>query len=166
MLQVNDYVVFGATGVCQVMDIVHETFTGQAEREYYVLNPVFANSSTIYVPIDNQKVKMRQVMTRDEITALIRTMPDIASDWIADDQTRRVEFAEITKSGDPARLVWLIKMLHQRQSELQAAGKKLSSADAEAMKVAEQVLHNEFALVLDINPEQVVPFIIGQIDLI
>jgi len=162
MLEIEDFVVFGATGVCRIVDIVQEKFDGNKDREYFVLNPVYNPSATIYIPTAN-KAKMRQVLTREEIMALIGSMPELGSEWILDEKLRKVEFAEIIKTNEPHELVKLIKILHARQTELAKIGKKLSSSDTEAIKSAEKLLHSEFALVLNIELDQVVPFILGQI---
>lgn len=164
MYEVNDFVVFGSTGVCQIVDIIQENFGGGEQREYFVLNPVYGNSSTIYIPRDNCEAKLRRIMTRAEIEELIKIMPDVDSEWIVDDQTRRAAFVDMAQSGDPEKLVRLIKVLFSRQEELVKEGKKLSNADTETMKIAETSLHNEIALVLEIQPDQVLPFILGQIE--
>lgn len=165
MLQINDYVVFGSTGVCQVTDITRENFGGSSEREYYSLSPLYVNSSTIYVPTDNKSVKIRKVLTSAEIAQVIQKMPEIACDWIPEDQPRRLLFGEMLQSGDPYKLVELIKIIHARKTELTALNKRLAFSDEEIIKSAEKLLYHEFALVLDIKPEQVVPFILGQLSL-
>jgi len=164
MLKINDHVVFGATGVCKVVDIIRENFGGNTEREYYVLSPVYANSSTIYVPTDNENVVMRKMMTREEIKDLIKAMPGIESEWISEDQSRKAQFNDILQSGDPWQVAHLIKMIYERKVELENIGKRLSHSDTETLKAAEKLLHNEFALALHIEPDQVVPFILGKID--
>lgn len=163
MFELNDYVVFGSTGVCQITEIINENFGTDTEREYYVLNPVHANSCTIYIPTDKEDANIRRIMTKDEIIELVKVMPDIDGEWITDDQTRKAAFADMIQSCDPESLVKLTKMMYTRQKELEKDGKKLSNSDTDMMKKAEQVLHNEFALVLDIKLDQVVPFILGQI---
>ena len=67
MFQVKDYVVLGATGVCQVVSIRREYFGDEVDREYYVLDPVGGNGLTINIPTDNQAVSLRRTMTKEEI---------------------------------------------------------------------------------------------------
>lgn len=160
MYQVNDYVVYGSTGVCQVTNISRENFGGTVSREYYVLNPIYGNSVDIFIPTDNQNVVMRHILSKAEIMDLIRSMPEIDSEWIADDSFRKSTFSEILQSGDQRKVVQLIKTLHDRQVDLENNGKRLTSGDSDVMKSAEKLLYNEFALVLDIQPDQVVPFIL------
>lgn len=162
MFQVNDYVVYGSTGVCQVVDISRESFCGQANREYYVLNPVFGNPMEIFIPTDS-KVVMRDILSKGEITELIQSMPQIDSEWITDDNSRKATFNEILQSGDQKRIVQLIKMINNRKAALESNGKHLTNNDSETFKTAEKLLCNEFALVLGIQPDQVVSFILEQI---
>lgn len=162
MFQVNEYVVYGSTGVCQVVDISRESFCGQADREYYVLNPVFGNPMEIFIPTDS-KVVMRGILSKGEITGLIQSMPEIGSEWIADDNSRKAMFNEILQSGDQKRIIHLIKMIYNRKTALESNGKHLANSDSETFKAAEKLLCNEFALVLGIQPDQVVPFILKQI---
>ncbi len=57
MLQVNDYVVFGSTGVCQIAEIIEKSFSGMPAREYYVLRPVYGNNETVYLlPTTNRSI--------------------------------------------------------------------------------------------------------------
>jgi CarD family transcriptional regulator len=52
--------------------------------------------------------------------------------------------------------------LHQQ--ELKEKGKKLRVSDERFLKDAEKVLYDEFAHVLDIKREEVLPFIFEQIE--
>ena len=46
MININDTILYGSEGVCTVVDIVERDFGGKA-MQYYVLKPVYNNSSTI-----------------------------------------------------------------------------------------------------------------------
>lgn len=166
MYQVNDCVVYGSTGVCRITGIVMERFSGKEAREYYLLSPVYGNSVDIYIPTDSRQATMRRLMSREEIDELIGSMPQIGCEWVADDRFRQTSFKEILQSGDQRRIVVLIKTLHDRQVSLENDGRSLSGTDTEIMKTAEKLFSNEFALVLGIQPEQVVPFITRQAELL
>ncbi len=163
MYQVKDYVVYGANGVCQVVDICLENFGGKEDREYYVLSPVYGNSMSIFIPTDHENAQVRQVHSKDEIMDLIRQMPQMDGQWIDDDHHRRAVFSDTLQSCDLYRTARLIKMLYLRKQALEQQGKHLSSTDGDAMKAAEKLLCHEFALVLDIEPDDVVPFIAEKI---
>ncbi|NCA98196.1 MAG: CarD family transcriptional regulator [Clostridia bacterium] len=159
MYKINDYVVYGSTGVCKVVDISLENFGGGSSRKYYVLSPAFGNSVEIFIPTDKQDSALRPILTKDQTLALIHSMPEIESEWILDDSSRKAKFSEILQSGDLKEIVRLIKMIHFRRLDLQNSGKHLGNADAEIMKQAEKILHHEFACVLDLQPDDVLDFI-------
>ncbi|MBP8988804.1 MAG: CarD family transcriptional regulator [Clostridia bacterium] len=165
MFQINDYVVLGSTGVCQVVDICKSRSEDGLDRTYYVLNPVHAQGLVINMPTDNQAIVMRRIMTRDELDELLSLIPGIESEWIRHGNLRRSMFTEVLQSGDQKKLIWMIKTLYIRRANLEKNGKKLSSLDAEALKSAEKMLFYELALVLGIDPEEVPPFIEKQIGL-
>ena len=165
MYQVKDFVVLGATGVCQIVDICKDDFGDEEVREYYVLDPVGGNGLTINIPTDNQTVSMRRAMTKKEIHALLRTVPDGELVWTDDDNTRRNTYSEALHSGDQHQLVQMVRTIQYQKEELEKEGKKLPGADVEALKTAEKMLYHEFALVLNIEPEQVIPFILKKISI-
>ena len=102
---VQDTVLYGQSGVCRIADIA-EKDVGGGLRAYYVLQPVFEESATIFVPVGNEALtaKMRRVMSEAEITALIDAMPEEDSIWIADDNARRERYKAILAGGDPSDL--------------------------------------------------------------
>ena len=61
-------------------------------------------------------------------------------------------------------LIKMIKSIHKRSEQLSESGRKLGNADRTAMKRAEKLLHEEFAMVLNIEPDKVIPFIMKQIE--
>lgn len=164
MFQVNDTVSYGTQGVCTVKEIKKMNLSGRQE-DYYVLKPVYQTHSTIYVPVANEVLvaKMRRVLSREEIGELIRVMPDEDTIWIENDAERKEKYQQILSSGNRQKLVQLIKTLYLEQSKRASAGKRLRQSDEQLFKRAENLLYSEFALVLDIRPEQVVPFLHEQI---
>ena len=70
----NDYVHYGAYGVCRVEDLRSMRFgPGEPLREYYVLRSVDQHGADIYVPADNAALtaRMRPVLSREEIDRLL-----------------------------------------------------------------------------------------------
>ena len=163
--QVNDSVLYGAEGVCRIAEICEQDFMG-ARVQYYVLKPVYTPGSTVFVPVENDALvaKMRRILSPDEIRCLIKTMPDEAKLWIDDDKARRSRYAEILQSGERAELVGLIKALYFRREEQKAKGRKLHVADERYLHEAEKILYDEFAHVLHIKRDEVLPFIMEQIE--
>ena len=69
-------------------------------------------------------------------------------------------------SGESARksLVKVIKSIHMHKTEIAENGKKLHQIDEHMLKDAESLLYGEFATVLNIKKEEVLPFIIKTLD--
>ena len=134
--------------------------------EYYVLKPVYDPNSTIFVPLHNAKLtdKMRYVLSAEEIYELIQEMPDENTIWIEEESKRREQYKKILASGDRKDLVCLIKTLYLQQQKLKENGKKLHMAEDRFMKDAEKMLYEEFAHVLTIERDQVLPFIMDQME--
>ncbi len=164
MYHVNDIVLYGMQGVCTIEEISEMCF-GKNSDEYYVLRPVYDDKSTIFVPMHNESLtgKMRAVLSAQEIFELINAMPDEDQIWIENDAERKEEYKSILVNGTRDELIKLIKTLYLRKQELKQKGKKLHVADEHFLKEAEKLLYEEFAHVLKIKREQVLPFIMKQI---
>lgn len=165
MFNINDNVVYGSQGVCTIVEITEKPFLNQ-KLKYYVLRPAYQKDSKVFVPVDNEKLtqKMRRVLSATEIKELLSQLPDEDTLWIENENERKQKFQEILKEGDRTKLVMLIKALSLHQQEQKDKGKKLHNCDEIFLKEAEKLLYNEFALVLQIEPCQVLPFILEQIN--
>ena len=77
MFKINDTVLYGTEGVCEIKDITQLNF-GEGMMEYYVLQPIYKDSLTIFVHTGNDHLisKMRLILSREEIEEIIRTMPE------------------------------------------------------------------------------------------
>lgn len=159
MFKVDDYVVYGLAGVYRVMDVSREQDIGDNETEYYVLQPAFDRNIIIKAPMYNSKVAMRRIITKDEALSLIATMPKIESVWIDDNRQRNETFRSALKSGDSVELLKVVKAVYREKKIKAAVGKKVRKTDEDVMKIAEKQLHEEFALALNIAPDEVVPYI-------
>lgn len=163
MFAVNDIVMYKQSGICKILDICEKKF-GKETRQYYVLCPQDDPNTTIYCPIDAPSDKMRYLLTKDEVLQLIEEMPDEETAWIENDHLRKEKQAEILRERDHKRLIRMIKALYLKREEQQKAGKHFHTADEKAMEEAEKILYQEFAQVLDIAQDEVVPFIVGRLD--
>ena len=163
MYAVNDTVMYGQSGICKITEICDRKF-GRETLKYYVLRPVYGDNTVIYCPVDSDKVRIRKLLSAEEVVALIREMPAQQGDWIENDNLRKEAQTEILRRGDHKELIALIKTLYRKRTETENSGRRFHRADAEAMAQAEKMLYQEFAQVLDISPDEVVPFTIGKIE--
>ena len=160
MYQIGEIFVYGSSGVCEIVDIKKADFGG-SEKTYYILAPIYDKKETIFVPVDSEKLvsKMKELLTPDDIIALIKTMPHKESIWIENVNIRREEYKKIIKNADREELITLLKTLYERRNMLQLAGKKLSVYDERFLKQAQHIIHSEIALVLQLPREEIPSYI-------
>ena len=158
MFQVNDMVLYGTNGVCKLVDIDVRDCGGRMV-EYYILKPIYASNSTVFVPVNNEKLtsKMRYVLTKEEIDEKIRLIPESSPGWI--DDARKERFKDIVSRADTFELIQLIKTLLEHQEAVMARGKKLHVADERMLQEAEKMICDEFSYVLGISKEEVPSYI-------
>lgn len=164
MFQVGDAVTYGTSGACRITAEETKNIGGQS-MTCLVLKPVYDSSLTICVPTASEaaKAKMRRLMTKDEAYALIQNMPEENDSYAADPGVRREFYNDALRSGDRRQLVRMIKSIYRYKQDRLANGKHLATFDETAMREAETMLYTEFALVLGMQPAEVVPFIQEQI---
>jgi len=135
------------------------------QREYYVLKPVFDRGTVVYVPTWNPRMteKLRRILSPQEIYQMIRTMPDEEQLWVENEGDRKRVYHEALVSGDRGQLVRLIKTLYLRQQKRTQQKKALLLSGEKFMKEAERILYEEFAYVLKIDRDQVLPLIMQEI---
>ena len=155
MFQINDVIIYGAQGVCEIVGEEEKTIGG-ATRRYFVLKPIKDQAATIYAPTDSVHVlkKMRRLLTVREINDLIDSMPDEKTVWISDVNARKECYKELLAKGDHAGLIQMIKAIYAHKKEREAAGKRLHMMDEHFFKDAEQILYNEFQYVLRLNSKE------------
>ncbi|HAN21002.1 MAG TPA: CarD family transcriptional regulator [Clostridiales bacterium] len=165
VFKINDYVIYGMTGVCKIIDIENKTFGDGQEKLYYVLKPVYTSNSKIFAPADSEKVRIRKLLSSDEIYALTLITPDEKVIAIKDDRLRNDKYSVTLKNGNITELVKLLKTLYFQRDELNSSGKKLQKFGEKIMKEAEKMLYEEFAVVINLKATQLESFLKGQINL-
>lgn len=165
MYKQNDIVMHPGAGVCRIEAVREETFTREP-RLYYVLRPMYENNATtIYVPVDSDKIQLRKLLSREEIVDLIHSVSLDTPLWIDNPSARREAFAELLHQGDHAVLIRLIAELHAHQNNTVAAGRKFHAADEKILHEAEKRIHQEFAHTLNLEVDEVAPFIMQELGL-
>ena len=164
MFNVDDYIMYGKTGVCKVVDITNEKFINGEKRKYYILSPIYNNDTVIKIPLDNDKVPMRKVISKCDMTTLINDIPNMEILWIDDEKKRIAQFETMLKSGQCEELIKLIKSIKFSKKYARSIGKKLEQPDRDIMKEAERLLTEEFAIILNVYPNEASSYILSKID--
>lgn len=165
MFKVNDVVVYGAQGVCEIIGIEDQKIGGEM-KTYFVLKPKNNNGTTCYVPTWNEKAwsKMRKVMTKEEVDALIDVMSNTKPAWIANENERKDTYKQILTSGDQAAIISMVRALFFHKKEREADGKRMHVSDENFMKNAEQLLYNEWQYVLNVDKAGLMTYILERME--
>lgn len=164
MFEKGDVVLYGTNGICDITDISTVDIPGiSKDRLYYILSA--RNSKcTIYVAADGDLTKMRKLISRDEATALVSRIGDIEPLKLKDEKKPEAEYKEVLQKYDCEELLRLIKCIYFRRKQRLDEGKKVTAVDEKYMHLAEDVLHQELGVVLDIPKDQVLDYIIKEIE--
>jgi len=161
MYKVGDLVVYGNTGVCRVTEIAERSPKEAGEEQlFYVLKPLYQNC-TIFTPVNNPKVLMRPIITRNEAERLIDMIPAIHAEIYHCRITNKLaeHYNELLKTSDCLDLLKLCKSLYTKKRILEKENRKFGTVDERFMKRAEELLFGELAAALDIDKEQVPAYI-------
>ena len=154
MFEIGEHIVYGTSGICRVEEICSSPYDKSDTRTYYLLIPVHnPMGSTIYTPVNNDRVPMRRLMTREEIDALIAAMPEIALLEVPVEKQRREIYRTVIGALRPEGYVSVIKTVHRRREELSAARKHLPVSDMEYGRLAKHLLYSECAHVLGMEED-------------
>lgn len=166
MYSLGDYVVYGSHGVCRMLEL-EERVVDRKKLQYYVLEPVTQIGARYLVPLHNDVAvgKLRPVLSREELDALICSTDVRGDAWIPDENLRKQTYRELMGSGDRAAMIRMIGTLYRHKEAQAAAGRKFHLCDDNFLRDAQKLLSSEFAHVLGIEPDAVgdyVQSLIGQ----
>lgn len=156
MFCANDKIHYVGSGVCLIQEITVKRI-GRNRASYYVLKPLHQQTSVIYVPVDKEELvaRMRPILTRDQVRALIDSIDSITPVWYPDVNERKLQFDGLLRSGSCADLICLIKSLFAQRKIRQAEGKLLHVSDETFLREAQRLLYDEFAGVLEKTPKEI-----------
>ncbi len=157
MFKVGDYVSYGNSGVCQIVDMIwmNSGASSDTEKQYYVLQPVYNTSGKIYTPIDNDRVIMRNLISYDMAEALLADATDIMPIPEAPPREMDAEYKKRIRSGDCRQWMSIIKTVKIKKNIREKKGKKLTSSDERYLKEVSGKLYEELSFVMKKNVDQV-----------
>lgn len=162
MFSKGDRVVYGQTGVCEIIDICEKALIKNQKKLYYVLNPFYQQNNTIYAPVEG-KVLIRPIMTALEAEDLILKIPEIRDKLKTADLTPDDCRAALA-TGNCDSLVELTARIYAKKKFAQSQKKKLGFSDEKYMHLAENLLFGELAVALGIEIQDVEKYIAQKIE--
>ena len=165
MYEIGDQVLYGIHGICTVTTIERMRF-GKEKAKYYCLEPLDQPGAKFYVPVENAAAasKLRRLLSREALLALLHSEEVRNYPWIADENLRKLRFRELIGSGDRAQLMGMISALQRHKKAQLAAGRKFHQSDENFRNDAQKLLNAEFALVFGLEPKSVSSFILRELE--
>ena len=166
MFGINEIVVYGSTGVCRIEDIGTPEFHGvDRSQSYYTLRPVF-DGGIIYCPVNNPRVFIREVISREEAQQLIDAIPTINAQAYHNRSTQLLteHYNEVISSHKCSDLIELIMSIYHKKKALAGQKRRLGQVDERFMKRAQNLLYGEFAVALGIDRDEVEQYIAARVE--
>lgn len=172
MFAIGDKVVHHEYGICRITNICLRKFPGQEPQEYYEMTPLSDDGygTTFYIAVDHGG-KLREPLTKEQILAMIDSMPGIdplkiesSGNRILDMENIKTTYTSLMNSGNPQDWVLLLRTIYRKDRQLSAQRKRLSEFESHARNNSERLLYGEIAGVMDIPVSHVEQFITGRIE--
>ena len=148
MYQIGELVQYGNSGVCKIEEIVQGVPGLQKDTRCYLLIPVNGRDGKIYSPVDSGKVKMRRILSGEEVRDLMGKAPQIEELTILNEKQCESVYKEELYSVDCYRWLGLLKTLYSRRAARLLAGKKVTATDERYLKSVEDRLREELSIVI------------------
>lgn len=165
MFSVGDIVIYGTQGICKVDAIgpLPMSFADKS-RQYYTLRPYYSPEMVIYAPVDNQKIVIREPLSRAEAEKLIEEIPEIETVWIPNEKERETQYRDALHTCSCRELVRIIKTLRRRKEARARKGKRGTAIDERYFRMAEEQLYGELAFVLGMDKADMPEYIASKIE--
>ena len=152
MYKKGDYIFHENGGVCKVEDMREIAMNGfGSEKMYYVLLPFHESRSQIFSPVDAPKNKLRDIMSKETLQALIDKIPSVEINWIKNDKLRIQYYKEALATSEPERIIEVLKTVYIINHKRAVEGKKMLTADDRFYQIAGKKIFDEIAYVYDID---------------
>ena len=156
MFAKGDIVLYHPSGVCEITDIREERMAG-TPADYYILKPIYQGGSTIYVPVDNERLtaRMRPLLSPAKVNALMAGKV-AGVEWIEDSRERSETYTRCLVEGDRAAAVGAIRLLVRHKAEVAQTNHKFYATDEKVLSAAEKMIGEEFGYVLKPEPRDII----------
>ncbi|MDR2931878.1 MAG: CarD family transcriptional regulator [Oscillospiraceae bacterium] len=168
MYQVGDVVFYENTGACRITDISAQSVPDTAEnRLYYTLSPIF-QECIIRTPVDNGKVFMRPIISKEEAERLIDTIPSIQAEPFHGKANSELteHYKELISTYDCMDLIILTMSIYAKKQEAEENKRKFGTVDERFMRRAEELLYGELSVALEIDRADVQSYISSRVSVL
>lgn len=147
MFNKGDLVQYGNNGVCRVQDITAGMNGYDMTTQYYKLVPIGNANNVIFLPTNNDKAKIRAVLTKDVLNRILSELDTLNEYNIVNEKQCELIYKEAIFSLDCGKWLELLKTLCIRKQTRALQGKKVTSTDDRYFKNVSLRLSEEIAVV-------------------
>ena len=160
MFKKGDFVVYGSTGVCEVLDVTTMDLEGVPEDKlYYILKPYHREGSEIFAPVDNQRKVIREIIPESQAKELLKELPNLEPFQIPSEKFREDSYKKCVRECCCKEMMKMMKTLHQKKLYRLAKGKHFPSTDERYLRIVEENLFNEMAFSLKTKREKISKYV-------
>ena len=156
MLNKGDHTVYGIHGLCRVEDILVPSFIERGkERDFYMMVAEDDARGVLYVPVDSESERLREVTEKSEAKRLLEHAGDMAELDICGGKKSEPVVSEIIKRNQAGEMMALVKTLYILRRRRESEGKKFAAVDEKHLATAEKLLFSELAYSLGCGFEDI-----------
>ena len=160
LFSIGDKITYGSEGVYTVKEFTVSPIDKNDTRQFYVLLPAHGPACNVIItPVDNDKVKMRPIMSRDEALAFIDRIPDIPPLTVEREKDRRDIYRQTLANATGDDFISIIKTVAERREIFFKAKRRLSESDSNYERKSKFCINGELASALGISIDEVDEFI-------
>ena len=151
MYKKNDYVVY-RHDVCVIKDIKENKINGKV---YYVMSPIEDNTLIIDIPIHNEKMFLRDIISKNKAEEIIKSIKSIQPLDNINDKYIEAQYKFLINTFKHEDLIKIIKTTYLRNAMRISNKKKISEKDNDYFVLAEKYLYNELSIALNKSVQEV-----------
>lgn len=154
MFNVGDLIIYSAQGICRIDKICEKTYFGTTKK-YYTMHPQDNSALIISTPLDNDKVKMLELLSIDEAEKILEYFKLPGITWIENDNERYKIYSDTLKEGNRKEIYMIANTLMREKIKARKDGGKLHEKDKKLLNFIENILFAELALSLNTTSEEI-----------
>jgi CarD family transcriptional regulator len=116
MYNIGDLVIYSSHGICHIDEICEKTYLN-VTKSYYVLHPLGNSKLEINIPVDSDKITMKDLPDRAEAEELLDSFRYEGISWVDIKSQRAAIYYDIAKSGDRKQISRIANTLMRKKEK-------------------------------------------------
>ncbi|MCF0148136.1 MAG: CarD family transcriptional regulator [Clostridium sp.] len=154
MFKKGDLVIYSSHGICKIDDICEKKISN-VTKSYYSLHPMDDRKLSISIPVDNDKVNIQELLTKEESENIIDSFKFEGYEWIDMSNERNTKYNEILKQGNRTEIAKIANTLMKKKIEIEDNNKKFYEKDKKILQSIQNALFAELAFILNTTSEDI-----------